>query len=58
MRDDPKEYKFGQKFVLDLSKENSENEERAQIITEALNKHYGKIGGFELISSKNKIRPY
>jgi len=51
MRDDPTESKFEKKKFLDLSKEDKANEERIQVIADALNKHYGKVGGFELINT-------
>jgi hypothetical protein len=48
----PEDNKFKEVYVLKLDKEEKANEEKAQIILKALNDHYGKVGGFELIEHK------
>jgi hypothetical protein len=49
MSDNPESIKFKNAYVFDLTMKNDLNKERAQIMVDALNKHYGKVGGFELI---------
>jgi hypothetical protein len=53
MDDDPKRIKFDKEYVLDLTQKNEINKERAKIIVDSLNNHYGKVSGFELIETLN-----
>jgi hypothetical protein len=48
----PEDNKFKEEGILELSKEDKTNEEKAQIILKAFNDNYGKIGGFELIKQQ------
>lgn len=45
----PEDNKFKEEGILELSKKDETNEEKAQIILKAFNNHYGKVGGFEVI---------
>lgn len=48
----PEDNKFEEEGVLELNKKERTNEEKAQVIVKAFNDHFGKVGGFELISAK------
>jgi len=50
----PEDNKFKEEVSLKLTKEDAENEEKAQIILKAFNDFFGKVGGFELIDHKRR----
>jgi len=49
MASEPERIEFKEEYLCDLSRKNKINQERVKIIVDALNQHYGKLGGFELI---------
>jgi len=49
MASEPERLEFVEEYLCDLSRKDQKNYDRVKIIVDALNQHYGKIGGFELI---------